>query len=166
MKKSFLLYLDYKPHLDLIKDNGEYRKLMDGIFEYQLSGTVPDLSPLAGMAFSFIKTNIDRDNEKYGRVCERNRKNGMLGGKPKKPSGLSGLPKNPVAPDIEIDIDIDNEKDIDIDIERRTKKTQGEKCVICDHTKDLLPIGFLDSSGNKITRMYCEKHYREKQSKI
>ena len=36
------------------------------------------------MAFSFIKTQLDRDREKYQARCEKNRENAKKGGRPKK----------------------------------------------------------------------------------
>lgn len=83
-KKSFVLYVDYKRHLDLIEDAEEYRALFDAIFQYCATGYEPEnLSPIAMMAFSFIKTNIDRDCAKYDKVREKRRKAGSLGGKAK-----------------------------------------------------------------------------------
>ena len=49
-----------------------------------------------------IKEEIDKNEEKYKLVCEKNKKNGKLGGRPKtpknpkKPNGFSENPKNPI----------------------------------------------------------------------
>jgi len=74
-------------------------EIYDAIIEYGLSGTVPaGMKPMAGVAFNFIKDDIDKDLEKYTAICERNRANGRRSKgrpktqrNPKKPSGLSGL---------------------------------------------------------------------------
>ena len=71
-----------------------------------------ELDPEARVAFMFIKQDIERDQEAYNLVVERNRANGQLGGRPKKtqeetenpsepkkPSGLLGNPENPSEPD-------------------------------------------------------------------
>lgn len=39
-------------------------EVYDAVIEYASSGTVPELKPLAKMAFSFIKREIDMDKER------------------------------------------------------------------------------------------------------
>lgn len=56
---------------------------------------------------------IKRDNEKYDRICERNKKNGMKGGRPRNPNnpvGLNGTQNNPENHDNDNDNDTDNDK--------------------------------------------------------
>lgn len=72
--------------------------LLDMIFEYVASGKIVDAEPIVKMAFTFIKSQLDRDNEKYQQVCERNRINGKLGGRPKKQMDNSKTQKNPKNP--------------------------------------------------------------------
>lgn len=80
-KNSFVLYLDYKKHFDLIQDDGDFRRLIEAIFAYCEDGSEPsNLSPVAEMAFSFIRANLDRDNEKYQTVKEKRKEAGRLGG--------------------------------------------------------------------------------------
>lgn len=80
-KNSFVLYLDYKKHFDLIQDDGDFRRLIEAIFAYCEDGREPsNLSPVAEMAFSFIRANLDRDNEKYQTVKEKRKESGRLGG--------------------------------------------------------------------------------------
>lgn len=83
-KNSFLLYFDYRQHLDLIQDDGDFRRLIEAIFDYCGTGQEPSgLSAVAQMAFSFIRSNLDRDNEKYEAIKEKRRNAGSLGGKAK-----------------------------------------------------------------------------------
>ena len=80
-KSSFVLYLDYRKHLDLIQDDSEFRRLIEAIFAYCEDGEDPsNLSPIATMAFSFIRSNLDRDNIKYESVKEKRKESGRLGG--------------------------------------------------------------------------------------
>ena len=123
-KKSFVLYLEYKENLEMLTYE-QKGILLDMIFEYCASGIIIEADPIIKMAFLFIKGQLDRDNEKYQKVCERNRKNGQLGGRPKKqvvnieapnnPNGLSNNPLQPKQPDTDNDTDIDNDNDTDID---------------------------------------------------
>lgn len=51
---------------------------------YYLYGTLADLDGVAGKVFEIMRADIDRNNEKYQEVCSRNKKNGKLGGRPRK----------------------------------------------------------------------------------
>jgi hypothetical protein len=86
-KKGFIVYLDWEKQLSLLSDE-ERGKLFTALFNYEKTGETPDnLSDVASMAFSFIQTTLDRNREKYESNCERNRKNGAKGGRPKKEQG-------------------------------------------------------------------------------
>ena len=63
-RKSFVfniewqeVLMDYPPEVRL--------EVYDAIIEYVASGTLSELKPLAKMAFSFIKKQIDYNNDKY-----------------------------------------------------------------------------------------------------
>jgi len=124
MKKSFILYQDYEQHIQLLTDE-QAGKLLKAIFLYNQGHDV-EMEPIVQMAFSFIKVNLDRDMEKYESVKERNKINGLKGGRPSKteepketqrnPVGLSGLESvnletqnNPKKPDTDTDTDTDTD---------------------------------------------------------
>jgi hypothetical protein len=96
------MYDDYKQHFELLENSEDVKQLLFAIFDYHKNMTINPLSPMAKMAFSFIKSNLDRDMQKYEAIVNRNRNNGLKGGRPtkqpKKPSGLIGNPKNPSEP--------------------------------------------------------------------
>jgi hypothetical protein len=100
-KESFLIYKSFYEPLKGLSDE-DMGKIFRAIFEYQISGKLPEINPILNMAFSFIKDVLDRDNLKYLEIVKRNQNNGKSGGrpnkKPKKPSGLFGNPKNPKNP--------------------------------------------------------------------
>ena len=81
-KKSFLVYLDYRQHLELLTDE-EKGKLLMAMFDYAESEKLPEFEGALKMAFSFIKAQLQRDCEKYKLRCEANRENGKKGGRPK-----------------------------------------------------------------------------------
>lgn len=82
-KISFLVYLDYEEQFDLLTDE-QLGQLMRAIIKYEKTQQVPELTGMTKMAFSFIKSQLDRDREKYKNKCEKNRENGAKGGRPKK----------------------------------------------------------------------------------
>lgn len=58
--KSFVFFTEWS---EVLKDYpAEVRlEVYDAIIEYATSGTLPELKPLAKMAFSFMKNKIDED---------------------------------------------------------------------------------------------------------
>ena len=150
-KKSFVLFNDLSIPVESLPDE-EAGKLFKAIFEYQNGGVKQELSSSAEMAFIFIKQQLDRNQEKYETICQRNRINGMKGGrpeKPKKPSGLIGNPKHPSEPKKP---DNDNDTGIDNDID--TKKEEKT-----NYTKTDLIIDYFNKKTGKSMR--CSKASRE-----
>ena len=82
-KNSFLIYLDYEEQFNLLTDE-QVGQLMRAIIKYEKTGEMPKLNGMLKMAFSFIKTQLDRDREKYKERCKKNKENGKKGGRPKK----------------------------------------------------------------------------------
>jgi len=127
-KKSFLLYIDSLDILDHLSDE-QSGKLFKAIKAYS-QGEEPQLNAILTIAFIPIKNQIDRDIEKYTRICERNKVNGIKGGrprKPKKPTGLSGNPKNPSEPK-KAHTDTDTDTDTDI-IKKKKRNTSKPKAI-------------------------------------
>lgn len=69
MAKSFLLYTDIAPMLDLIsdEDNG---KLFRAVVKYATDGTRSELPQAAGVLFEAIRQNIDRNAKKWAKIAE------------------------------------------------------------------------------------------------
>ncbi len=82
-KSSFLIYLDYEEQFNLLTDE-QIGQLMRAIIKYEKTREIPQLEGIVKMAFSFIKTQLDRDREKYKAKCEKNKENGAKGGRPRK----------------------------------------------------------------------------------
>lgn len=97
--KSFILYQEYQKNISILTQN-QKGDLLDAIFSYN-EGMEIELDPIVKMAFSFIKSDLDRNKTKYQNIIERNKINGASGGrpknpeKPKEPSGLFGNPEKP-----------------------------------------------------------------------
>ena len=77
-RKSFVfniewqeVLMDYPPEVRL--------EVYDAIIEYVASGTLSDLKPLAKMAFSFIKKQIDYNNDKYDDIVAKRSEAGKKG---------------------------------------------------------------------------------------
>lgn len=106
MKDSFILYNSFYEPIKTLK-NEQLGKLFRAIFNYTINDEITQEDDIL-IAFMFIKNQLDIDNEKYLKICERNKMNGQKGGrpkKPKKPNGLSGNPTIPKKPDNDNDND-------------------------------------------------------------
>lgn len=84
-QKGFVLYYDYRIHLDLLSDE-ERGQLFKALLDYGELGIEPDLTGAALMAFSFIRSQIDRDTAKYIEKCRKRSEAGKQGGRPPKAS--------------------------------------------------------------------------------
>lgn len=75
MPKAYIsLYYSYREQLEILPDD-ERGKLVIALLDYAQNGTIPELSGASMMAFAFIKSQIDRDAEKYEARCTKNREN-------------------------------------------------------------------------------------------
>lgn len=124
-KNSFVMYSDYLEHFQRLS-NEDAGILIKAILRY-VSGLVPgEMPPVADMAFSFIRNQLDRDIKTYEDKCKKNRENGKLGGRPKKANGFSekrmdkekanGFSEKHTDTDNDSDNDNDSDTDTDNDI--------------------------------------------------
>jgi len=78
--------------------------LITAMMNYQIGEDLPEMDAITDMAFSFIKDDMDYNNQKYDEKCERNRENGKKGGRPKangfleNPKKANGFLENPTKP--------------------------------------------------------------------
>ena len=125
MRDSFVLYTEYMAQIELL--NMEQRgELLTAIMNHALGRASPELDAVTSMAFSFIRSRMDRDGEKYEKTVEARKEAGKMGGRPKangfsekqtkakKANGFSEKQtkaKKPVYdPDNDPDSDCDNDK--------------------------------------------------------
>ena len=71
MIKSFVMYIDNKKQVEMLSDD-QAGKLLKALFAYAEYGERLETDDgMLQMAFSFIASTIERDFEKYQKVCER-----------------------------------------------------------------------------------------------
>lgn len=98
MKDGMIIYSSYLEKFKKLS-NAQFGELLRYILQYQMDGEVPEIQDLAvSVSFDIMKADLDRNNEKYQKVVERNRENGKKGGRPKNPNGLSDNPDEPKKP--------------------------------------------------------------------
>ena len=90
MRESFVMYTANIDQILLL--NMEQRgNLFTAIMLYAADKELPQMDGMTQMAFSFIKAQLDRDNQKYQKMVESRREAGKLGGRPK---GSASFDKN------------------------------------------------------------------------
>lgn len=115
MKSLFIIHLDSLNVLDDLTDV-QISNLFRAIRAYHL-GCKIELDSITKVAFSPFKNQFDRDAVKYESICNRNKINGVKGGRPKtqsnpnNPNGYSETQSNPNNLDSDSDIDPVPEKD-------------------------------------------------------
>jgi len=115
-KKSFLLHID---SLDVLDDltNGQAGVLFKAIKAYQ-KNEVFDLDSVVKVAFSPFKNQFERDNEKYEKLCEKNR---LIAEKRYSTKSTSGKSGNQTSPTRTKSTDNDNDSDSDNDSDNNIK---------------------------------------------
>lgn len=121
-KKSFVLYQDYREHLDLLKSDADFRLLIEAIFDFANGKEAKTdlMSPSAKMAFSFITTTLARDREKYEKIRGIRASAGSKGGLAKVANARQSQDdvKNPDTKDADVkDADITTKKPLLTDAE-------------------------------------------------
>ena len=86
-KSSFIMYTEYREHASLLSRE-QQGDLFMAVMNYAAGDELPELDGMTQMAFSFIKTQMDRDNEKYQKMVEARREAGKKGGRPPKANGF------------------------------------------------------------------------------
>ena len=59
-----MLYFEIRPALQRL-DNTEKGRLFDAILDYAADGITPEFDGMLGMAWDFIRPNLDRDAKRY-----------------------------------------------------------------------------------------------------
>ena len=153
-KESFVVYLDFEKTLRQFTQE-EALEMFWAFFEYNRTGVVPTFSSrLLEVCWIRFQTQFDRDAEKYENVCNRNRRNGMCGGrpaKPKEPNGFFDNPNNPNGFEKPKKADNDNDNDNDNDI---------KKNIINNTKKSVFGFDeFWEAYGKKVGKKNCQKMY-------
>jgi len=74
MKDSFVFRKEWRDAISGFSDDVRL-EIYEAIIEYGITGEIKQLKPLAKMAFNFVKTELDKDKQKYEAMCERNKAN-------------------------------------------------------------------------------------------
>ena len=124
-KDSFILHDDQYECFSLlpIEQRG---LLITAIFEYRLNGkTTQPLSEAAYMAYHLISCQIQRDTEKYERLCERRREYGAMNNKHKQ--AKASISKQKLANESYTDTDTVTDTDTELPKGNKEESIKEEK---------------------------------------
>lgn len=119
MKNSFILYTEIWPAIQKL-DMEQRGKLFTAIMKHALGEEPEKLDILTDVIFTFIKSQLDRDEQKYQEVCKRRAEYGRKGGlakasksqqKPDKKTKMQQSIANVADNDNENDNDNDNDNE-------------------------------------------------------
>ena len=88
VRKSFLFNIEWVEVLDGYPKEVRH-EVLDGVLEYMRSGKIIEMKPLAKMAFSFIKRELDYNNERYESMVSKRSEAGRKGGLSKGKTALA-----------------------------------------------------------------------------
>ena len=131
------------------------RAMFDAIGAYAARGEEPKFTGTDAALWHELKQRIDCDNARYETVCERNRRNGRHGGRPKKADGFSENPEKPKKPDADAEADAEADADADISIQKVSDDTfSPERRLGRVATTDSCPFGILPMIRLESTTLY------------
>lgn len=162
-KNNFLLYKDFKSTIDLLSDE-QAGKLIKAVFSY-VNGRVEPVfdDGMILIAFNILKTQLERDLQKYKTIAKRNQINGAKGGRPKnnpdeenKPKKPSGLNENPTKTQKPKKADSVRDSVSDSDSDKKDKNLYSPDKTINDDLNIAIKY-IVDYLNNKLGSKYSHK---------
>lgn len=80
---SVILMKDWKPLINALPESDRCY-FFELLFEYEYGVEQVCERPMVYPVWTFVRSQLDKMKEKYDNVCEKNRSNGLKGGRPKK----------------------------------------------------------------------------------
>ncbi len=162
MKESFVIYKAFYEPISELSDE-DLGQLFRYIFLYQINQIEPPNTSRVYMAFQFFKNQFRLDNEKYLKVVNRNKTNGLNGGRPK----TQDNPKNPVGFSKPKKADNDNENDNDYVIKDISKTSLQEvEKLFLEKTKSIWTESYAKKEAEKFFNFYGSKGWKVGKEKM
>ena len=160
MKESFVIYKAFYEPISELSDE-DLGQLFRYIFLYQINQIEPPNTSRVYMAFQFFKNQFRLDNEKYLKVVNRNKTNGLNGGRPK----TQDNPKNPVG--FSKPKKADNEKDNDNVIKDISKTSLQEvEKLFLEKTESNWTESYAKKEAQKFYNFYGSKGWKVGKEKM
>lgn len=120
------LFTDFSATVDLLSD-AEAGRLLKAVLHYANNQEV-NLTGQERLVYAMLKSQIDRDAASYQQFCDKQRENGLKGGRPKKPTETQQNPNNPtVITETQKTLNKDKDKDKEEDEDKEKDKEKDNK---------------------------------------
>ena len=96
-KRTMVFHHDWLPILEALPKEIALEIILS-LIRYDIDGTITEINfsnPLEKAVYDNMLEAVQRNKESYLKKCEKNRENGLKGGRPPKPNGLSENPNKP-----------------------------------------------------------------------
>jgi hypothetical protein len=94
-RKAILIRVDWKDKMKRFS-NETLGKLLRAMIDFEADGVIPDETSDIALIFDLIRPEMEQDRDNYIKTCERNKRNGASGGRPKtKPTETQENPQKP-----------------------------------------------------------------------
>lgn len=173
MSDSFILYTSYYALIEGLTDE-QLGQLTRAIFLYVRDGEIISLEPVVRMAFSFIKDNIERNQDKYQAKCEKNRQIALERERKKREArekaGNTNVHERSrtcenntnVHERSPYDNDNDNEYVNDSDVSKETDNKPSKEGILSASVKTEAPAGGKVSKSQKIDYAGIKEYWNRK----
>lgn len=160
-KKGVIMYYDLIEQLSDFNDK-DFREIITAMMEYDQTGKEPQFDGMKKVAFKFIKTTIDKNNDEYAKKCESLKQNAIKRWNTNNANGCNCIQLDANATDIDKDIDINiKEKNIvkkekkqfePPTLEQVTEyaKSKGRGDLASKFLEYYTVANWVDSKGNKV----------------
>lgn len=158
MKNSFLIHCDSLSVLDSLTDE-QAGQLFRAMRSYHETGVLPS-ELLIRLALVPFVNQWKRDLVQFEKVCERNRLNGLKGGRPKNPVGILGTQENPDKPK-----KAEKEKDKENDNDKENDKVKGKRSLSAPTVEEVQAFfkdnGYSVEVATKAYHYYAEAGWKD-----
>jgi hypothetical protein len=152
MKNSFVLHQDSLAVLDALSDE-QAGQLFKAMRTYHSSGELPE-NLLLKLALMPFVNQWKRDLIQFDKVCERNRANGLKGGRPKNPVGILETQKKRTEPK-KAESESDNENE-------STKAKRKRSVPTLEEVQSFFKEnGYSVEIGTKAFQYYADANWRD-----
>ena len=163
MKKSFLIYVDSLDILDELKPS-EIANLFLAIKAHH-NGEHFELDSITRVALKPFLIQWERDSERYEQTCNRNKANGLKGGRPPKnpnnPMGSNETQKthSVILKPKKADSDSDSDSDRESDIKKKTIQKKFEPPTLEEVKAWFIENGSTAEAGAKAWQYYTDGNW-------
>jgi len=151
---SIILMKDWKPLINALPESDRCY-FFDLLFEYEYGVEQVCERPMVFPVWTFVRSQLDKMKEKYDNVCEKNRINGMKGGRPTNQNKPKETEQNRT-------VILETEKTLNDNDKDNNKDNGNDKDKEKDNNNDII-LSEINSQKTEILSLEIEKEKERKK---